>query len=226
MTLPKVTSLRQPNTVRLIPSKYSEDSVLSRVADDAEHLDLIFQLDHATNDRLLAENDRLPEVTATELVFDRQHYRIINAAFCHASPTGARFNSPNRGAWYAGFSSDTSLAEVIFHKTLALQEIGTFEDSVTYDAYSADFDDDFHDIRDDDRFSHCLLPDDHGPAQTLAETLWDSGSNGVIYPSVRHSGGTCLACFHPKKVLNVLKQQTWRLTWSGAPTPSVSAEGG
>jgi len=36
--------------------------VLIRIADDDGHLPVIFDLDHATNDRLLARNDRLPDI--------------------------------------------------------------------------------------------------------------------------------------------------------------------
>jgi hypothetical protein len=46
---------------------------------------------------------------------------------------------------------------------------------------------------------------------------------GIIYPSVRHSGGTNLACFRPALVGNVRKGQAYRLTWEGSPTPSVDA---
>ena len=44
---------------------------------------------------------------------------------------------------------------------------------------------------------------------------------GIIYPSVRHPGGTNLACFRPALVGNVRKAQTYRLTWAGSPQPAV-----
>ncbi|MCY3878021.1 MAG: hypothetical protein OXF74_02435 [Rhodobacteraceae bacterium] len=43
--------------------------MLVRIADDADHLRDIFDLDQATNDRLLAENGRLPGIGIDELVF-------------------------------------------------------------------------------------------------------------------------------------------------------------
>ncbi len=39
--------------------------------------------------------------------------------------------------------------------------------------------------------------------QRLAERLLARKSNGVVYPSVRHPGGTCLAVFRPALVYNV-----------------------
>ncbi|MEQ8694187.1 MAG: RES family NAD+ phosphorylase [Gammaproteobacteria bacterium] len=210
----------------MIPSKYSEngDSVLVRIADDDDHLQSIFDLDHATNDRLLAENDLLPGIGVDELVFSVPSYRIINAAFTHAHPLGSRFNGPDRGAWYAGFALETSQAEVAWHKSLELAEIDWLNESVTYDDYLADFGGEYHDIRGDDNFSDCLSADSYVASQGLADRLLAEDSPGVIYPSVRHSGGDCLACFRPALVGNVRKNARYRFTWTGKPEPEVELE--
>lgn len=48
-------------------------------------------------------------------------------------------------------------------------------------------------------------------------------SLGVIYPSVRHDGGTCIACFRPALVMNVRRDATFRFTWrAGESDPVVS----
>ncbi|WP_198670614.1 RES family NAD+ phosphorylase [Oceanicella sp. SM1341] len=226
MSLPPVTALRQLDTTRLIPSKYSEggDSVLTRIADDDTHLQEIFALDGATNDRLEAEANLAPGIGIGELVFGIPHYRIVNAAFCHPSPLGSRFNGPERGAWYAGFEAETSLAEIIWHRTVALAEIDVFEDEVTYDAWAADFGATFHDLRGAGDFADCLDPQSYRASQRLAERLLAEGSAGIVYPSVRAQGGTCLACFRPALVSNLRKGPRYRLTWAGAPEPHVSTE--
>jgi hypothetical protein len=210
----------------MIPSKYSGngDSVLVRIADDDNHLQSIFDLDHATNDRLLAENNRLPGIGVKELVFDVPSYRIINAAFTHAHPLGSRFNGPDRGAWYAGFALETSQAEVAWHKSLELAEIDWLNESVTYDDYLADFGGEYQDIRGDDNFSDCLNADSYVASQGLADRLLAEDSPGVIYPSVRHAGGYCLACFRPALVGNVRKSARYRFTWTGRPEPEVEFE--
>ena len=223
---PALTALRLLDTVRLIPSRYAQpdDSVLTRIAADTATLAVIFDLDNATNDRLLAEANLLPGIGIDELVFGVPHARIINAAFCHAHPLGSRFNGPDRGVWYAGVNIDTALAEVIFHKTVALAEVNWFHDNMSYDAYRADLASDFHDLRDDTDFADCLNPDSYVPSQALAERLLNAGSAGIIYPSVRHKGGTCIACFRPAIVAHVRKYQRLRLIWSGQQTPSVTQQ--
>ena len=223
---PPLTAVRQLDTVRLIPSRYSipDDSVLTRIAPDDATLSVIFDLDDATNDRLLAEANLLPGIGIDELVFGVPHYRIINAAFCHAHPLGSRFNGPDRGAWYAGISINTALAEVIFHKTVALAEVNWFQDDISYDAYLADLASDFHDLRDQPDLAGCLKPDSYVASQVLAEQLLHAGSAGIIYPSVRQPGGTCIACFRPAIVAHVRKHQRLRLFWSGSQTPAVTVD--
>ena len=171
-----------------------------------------------------AGQQALPGIGLEELVFGVPNATIVNASFCHAHPLGSRFNGPDRGAWYAGFALETSQAEVAFHKTVQLAEIGRFEDSVTYDDYLADFSATVHDLRSARAFRRCLDPASYIASQSLAEELLDAGSLGVVYPSVRHEGGTCLACFRPALVGNVRRGRTWRFTWSGSPDPAISRD--
>lgn len=225
MTLPPVRLVRRNDTHRLVPSRYSDDgaSVLAGIADDDADLRDLFDLDHATNDRLLAENALLPGIGIHELVFGVPYFRIVNAAFCHAHPLGSRFNAPDRGAWYAAFELETSQAEIAFHKSIELAEVGWTEDEeVTYDDYLADFSADFHDIRGAKKFAGALAPDSYVASQGLAEKLLEAGSLGVVYPSVRRRSGTCVACFRPALVMNVRKGETYRFTWAGRAKPSIS----
>lgn len=224
MTLPAVRLIRQNDTHRLIPSQYSEggDTVLAQIADDDAHLQDLFKLDDATNDRLLAENDRVLDIGIHELVFGVPSFRIVNAAFCHPHPLGSRFNGPDRGAWYAAFEVETSQAEIAFHKWTELAEVGWTEEELTYDDYLADFSADFHDIRRDKRFADVLSPGSYVASQDLADKLLKAGSLGIVYPSVRRARGTCVACFRPALVMNVRKGRTYRFRWRGEPKPSVS----
>jgi RES domain-containing protein len=224
VTLPRVRLIRQYDTHRLIPSKYSEggESVLAEIAEDDEHLQDIFDLDNATNDRLLAENDLLPGIGIHELVFGVPYYRIVNAAFCHAHPLGGRFNGPERGAWYAAFELEAAQAEIAFHKWIELAEVGWTEEELTYDDHLADFSAEFHDIRRDKRFADCLARDSYVASQGLAQELLEAGSLGLVYPSVRRRKGTCLACFRPTVVMNARKGATHVFRWDGKPQPTIS----
>ena len=230
MLVPPVSRVQRPDTYRLIPSKYlpKGDSVLTLIADDDEHLDAIFALDNATNDRLLGERGLLPGIGPDELLAGVPYASVVNATFCHAHPLGSRFNGPDRGVWYAGFELETSQAEVAFHKAVALAEIGWPDESITYDEYLADFNAEFHDLRPARpagagrrAFDACLAPDSYVRSQALAASLLREGSLGIVYPSVRRSGGTCLASFRPALVTNVRKGRTWRFTWEKGSGPRI-----
>jgi hypothetical protein len=226
MPLPPVTLVRQRDTHRLLPSHHRprSESVLADVADDDAHLQTIFEIEGATNDRLLAGQQLLPGIGLEELVFGVPHATVVNASFCHPNPLGNRFNGPDRGAWYAGFELGTAQAEVGFHKSVQLAEIGLFEDSVTYDDYLADFSASFHDLRRTRGFRRCLDPESYVASQELAEGLLELGALGVVYPSVRHSGGTCLACFRPALVGNVRRGSIYRFSWTGTLEPTIALE--
>lgn len=198
--------------------------MLADLAQDAAHLADLFDLDNATNERLRGERGLLPGIGMDELVFGVPNFRIINAAFTCARPEGSRFNGTDRGAWYCSLEIETAIAEVSFHKTVEYQEIGRFEDSVTYEALLADFTSDFHELRSDARFARCLNPRSYVASQGLADKLLDAGSVGVIYPSVRRKAGTNLACFRPAIVGNVRRGGIWRFTWTGNETPRIEID--
>ena len=226
MRLPPVSGVAQRATHRLIPSRYlpDGDSVLTGIADDDEHLRAIFELDAATNPRLTGERGLLPGIGPEELLSGVPHAHVVNATFCHAHPLGSRFNGPDRGAWYAAFELETAQAEVGFHKSVELAEINTPDESVTYDDYLADFEAEFHDLRDAKGFKACLSPTSYVASQALAAALLETGSLGVVYPSVRAEGGTCLACFRPALVTHVRRAQRWRFTWAGGEGPTITRE--
>jgi RES domain len=210
-----ITDVRANDTHRLIPSKYSASkygetgTVLSRLTDDEATLDALIELDAATNDRLLGEEGLLPGIGVHELVFGVGYAHIVNAAFTHAAPDGGRFNNNERGAWYAGIERETSIAEVGYHKLRQLEEIDwPHEEVSTCDDYLADFATGLHDLRGRHaEYQKFLMPKpipkSYIQPQQLAADLLARQSNGIIYPSVRRKGGTCIVCFRPALVYYV-----------------------
>jgi hypothetical protein len=222
--LPGTTRVDQRDTHRLIPAQFADAgaSVLTHLTDDGDILDGIFQLDNATNDRLLAESGQLPGLDSRELVFGIPSYRIINAAFCHPRPGGSRFSSGDRGAWYAGFELPTAQAEVVYHRRRWLEETHWEEEDVAeYVDYLADFRAEFHDIRGVKQYADSLSPSSYVASQVLAAQLLEMGSSGIVYPCVRRAAGTCIVCFRPVLVTNVRKGDIFSLTFpnlKSAPT--------
>jgi hypothetical protein len=223
--LPRLSNIFRDDTHRLIPAHYGDkdESVLTRLTDDSADLRALFELEGATNDRLLGEAGLLPGITVRELVFGFSYSHIVNAAFTHTGPLGWRFNGPERGAWYAAFHRETSEREVAYHKMKELQEVNWLEkETFIYVDFLADFREKFHDLRDDRRFKNCLDPASYTASQWLAAKLLAVGSPGVVYPSVRHKTGTCIACFRPALVNHVRKGHRVSITFENAfATPVI-----
>lgn len=216
-----VSEVRLRDTHRLIPSRFSQaGTVLSRLAASTDTLARLMELDDATNDRFLGEEGLLSGIGIHELVYGVRYAHIVNAAFTHASPSGGRFNSATRGAWYAAIDRPTAIAEVAFHRTRHLEEIDwAIPETSTVDDYLADLVTPMHDLRstaDPSPFRSYLepepLPACYAAPQQLAASLLGERSNGVIYPSVRRSGGTCVACFRPPLVYNVRRASRLELS--------------
>jgi hypothetical protein len=74
----------------------------------------------------------------------------------------------------------------------------------------------FHDLRGADRrWRGCLDPDDYSASRALGGNLRAAGSNGVVWPSVRRTGGQCLGAFRPKAVGIPLQGRHLRYHWDG-----------
>jgi RES domain len=205
---------------RLIPGRYPSAGILETVAAPAD-LQAVFELEGWTNDRISAELGLLHEIPQQEWVVGRPMATVVMAAFCHPRPQGGRFNDGRRGAWYAAFALRTAHAEAVFHRTAELEEIGGWFDTFVQMAdYLADFNAVFHDLR-NPRFARYLVPDSYERSQRLARELLESGSNGIVYPSVRDRTGTCLACMRPPLVSNVRSGGFYEYRWSGRREPAI-----
>jgi RES domain len=197
-------SLHQDDTHRLIPSRYSDVDELGGLAESKAELRDLLELEGATNNRLIGEANLLPGISVQELLFGVPHAAIVNAAFTHARPQGGRFNDSERGAWYAGFALETAQAEVTFHKVAELREINWRKtETFSFKDFLADFRGEFHDLRGNRAHAPYLDPNSYKHSQRLARELLAGGSPGIVYPSVRHKWGTCIACFRPALVSNV-----------------------
>ncbi len=176
----------------------------------------MFELESWSNDRISEELSLLHKLPESEWVTGPQA-TVIMAAFCHPRQGGGRFNSEDRGAWYAARRLSTAHAEIVYHRTQELAEVGVFETHVEMRLYLADFNADFHDLRQTSQD-----PNSYTKSQKLAAELLEAGSNGILWGSVRDpDNGECVACFRPKLIRNVRPDAHFEYRWHGGPTPTI-----
>ncbi|QDH33884.1 RES family NAD+ phosphorylase [Porphyrobacter sp. YT40] len=213
-------------TIRLVSSARQRDAVLAPLADDPEEQALLAEIEGATSSRLIAEDRGLATLAADELVHGVPHAKFINASFAYAKPREPnRFNPATRGAWYAALDAETCIAEVGFHLTRALADAGDFDAVVEYGEMIASMAGVFVDLRQSPQHPS-LDPDPaagYPAGNALAARARAEGHNGIIYPSVRHMGGTCIAALWPNVVQSVVQGAMYRLTWAGGPDFTVEA---
>lgn len=221
----KITALNTRALVRLISQTHHKPPVLRGLVDSEEEAAILAEIEGETSARLNAEREGSPGIDRRELAFARRAHDLklygeshINAAFTYTRPTGNRFNSGDRGAWYCAWDMMTSAQEVGFHRTRELGFIGVYEDRARYVELLADFIGDFSDLT---GAAHPALHPDpargYPAGQALAQDLRRAGHRGLIYPSVRHSGGRCFVAFDPGIIQNVRPGASWELVWDGAP---------
>lgn len=216
-----LTKVDLTDTCRLIPTRYPAVGLFDRVA-NPEDLNAILELETWTNDRISTQLGIIHRLPKREWVVGKPLSTVIMAAYCHPRPGGGRFNSEERGAWYAARSLETAHAEVSYHRTAELAEVGVFETRMEMRLFLADFHTAFHDVRADIP-EHAAYHDpvDYTASQALARELFEQHSKGIIYRSVRHAGGECVACFRPKLIQNLRPDMHFEYTWDGTRQPSI-----
>jgi len=175
---PRIAKFSGKNTHRLIRTLFPTINVFEHVT-TPEELKIILELEGWTNDRISAGYGVLHLIPENEWALGVPLASVIMAAFCHPRETGGRFNTSNRGAWYAALEQETAIKETVYHCTKELfDEMGITETYVQVREYLADFETEFHDVRPSPEFDSCYANADYTSGQTLGRQLLESGSNG------------------------------------------------
>jgi hypothetical protein len=209
-----VSEVRWQPCFRVISSRFPPIHLFERVAAPADW-EALYWLESLTNPRLRDEVGAIELVPREDRVFG-PGASVIMAPFTHLNPDGSRFADNTYGAFYAAASLATSVAETRHHREAFLR--ATREPPIELDmrTYLADAVATFHDIRGKrDQMPDIYDPDSYVASQKLGRALKRADSNGVVYDSVRHPGGECLAVFRPRLIQNVRQGVHLRYVWNG-----------
>jgi len=184
---------------RIIPSCFPPVGVYERYYDNAQDLDLAFEIESMTNDRLLNEAGDIQLVAPEDWVWGPGSTPVM-AAFTHLG-FGSRFATDTFGAYYAASTLETAIAETVYHKERELAAANEESIDLTMRCYVNEATSPLHDIRGPE-FEHLHDPSvsQYGKSQAFAAALRAEASWGLVYNSVRHPGGECIAAFKPKAV--------------------------
>ncbi|OYW63149.1 MAG: hypothetical protein B7Y26_12980 [Hydrogenophilales bacterium 16-64-46] len=205
---------------RVIPSRYPAVGLFERVA-RAEDFDALYALEALTNDRIRDEIGNISLVPVEERLFGPGSTCIM-AAFTHPNPLGSRYSDGSYGVFYCARMRETAIAETRHHSTLFMQ--ATQEDPIRLQMrlYSVEARGQAVDLRTlAEADPRILAPDDYRYTQSLGRALRAAGAQGIVYPSVRHAGGTCLAALRTAIVKNCQHAAYLEYHWTGRAIEAV-----
>ncbi len=211
---PPLSRVEWTGAVRIIRSVHPPIDLFEDIADPADW-PLILSAEQKTNPRLIENVGDLDLVPAKRRVAGPGASYLM-APFTHASPDRpSRFTAGRFGVLYAARNFETALFETMHHHArfmAATAEAPGWTSQfreITLDIEAA-----LHDLR-GGHWTAELDPDDYAAGQALGARLHAAGSNGIVYPSVRQSGGECTGLFYPDCAANPTQGRHLDYHWDG-----------
>ncbi len=204
---------------RIIPSAYPPINFFEDIVDPSE-MGALFEIESMTNDRLRQEVGDIFLVPEEDRV-SGPGSSIVMAAFTHIGKP-SRFTDGSYGIYYAAFTLETAIRETVFHRENFLNTTNEGPGEVTMRVYEGKILRPLNDIRKNE-FIDLHHPDHWHTSQLFGRKIKHNHSWGLIYNSVRHKRGICIAAFRPPTVS--IPQQTLHLKyhWNGKQITSVSS---
>jgi hypothetical protein len=219
LTYPSKTLKWNP-AYRVIPSRFPAVGLFERVA-RPEDFDALYALEAMTNDRLRDEVGEISLVPPDERLFGPGSTCIM-AAFTHLNPHGSRFSDGTYGVFYCAHKRDTAIAETRYHSALFMHATREPPMRLQMRLYTVQARGEAADLREASRSDPRIVdPDDYSHTQAIGRSLRAAGALGIVYPSVRHPGGECLAALRTGIVKNCLHAAYLEYHWNGQGIEAV-----
>lgn len=201
---------------RLIPSHYPPIQLFENLLDPDE-LEAAYYLESLTNDRLRDEVGDIALVSPEDRVTGPGTSAIM-AAFTHTG-IASRFSSGNYGVYYAGLTLDTALAESRHSRERFLSDTDEEALVLTMRCYECRVDAELVDLRGDE----ACHQEEWGNAQAQGLLIKTQDELGILYRSVRHSGGENIAILRPPALIPPANQtKHYHYHWNGQEITHVS----
>ncbi len=216
MTAIPEVMLSWQHTYRVIPSQFPPVNFFEELVDPSL-MEELFYVESLTNDRLRDEVGDIALVPTSDRVSGNGS-TVVMAAFTHISiARSSRFTDGSFGIYYAAKDLETAIKEKAYHTEKFLSYTNQVAGSVTMRVYqSKKLLRPMRDIR-RATYDHLHHPYNYAASQNLGRELKMANAWGIVYNSVRHSGGECVAIFRPPAVpLPVIQTKHLQFDWNGS----------
>ncbi len=199
--------------VRIVRSLYPPIDLFEDIADPADW-PLLLAAEQKTNPRVLEAVGRLDLVPPGRRV-SGPGASYLMSPFTHATPDRpSRFSDGSYGVLYVAKAFETALFETMHHHARFMAATRQPEGWTSqFREIVLDVDGRLHDLH--EAQPAVFDPVDYRAAQAVAAGLQRAGSDGVLYPSVRHPGGLCVGLFYPDLAHNPVQGRHLDYHWDG-----------
>jgi len=213
---PRLRRIAWSRATRIIASRYPPVDLYERVSADPSVWDALIAAEQLVNPRIRDDAGDIRLVPPAERVSGAGATNVM-APFTHLNPKGSRFSDGSYGVYYAGREFETALRETAYHFARFAEDSSDgprFEDMHVLVGAIANR---FHDVAtlSASRQRTILNPDSYVESRRFGAAMRAGGSNGLVYRSVRHAGGHCVAAFRPKAVAIPMQTRHLKYHWDG-----------
>lgn len=213
---PDTTRVRWREAWRIIASRYPPIALFERVSDDPAVWDVLTDLEQATNPRLRDEAGEIALVPAERRVTGPNASWVM-APFTHVNRSGSRFSDGSYGVYYAARTLHTAIRETGYHFARFAADSNDPPRREDMRVLLGHVDAKLHDVAKlDDKTKRLILDSEsYAHSRPFALKLRDDGSDGIVYPSVRDEGGSCIAAFWPDVAGVPMQERHLQYEWDG-----------
>jgi hypothetical protein len=198
---------------RIIPSVYPPINFFEDLVDPSE-MEMLYEIESLTNERLRQEVGDIFLVPQEDRVCGPGS-SVVMAAFTHISTSSpSRFTDGAYGIYYASLTRETAIRETVYHRERFLQATNEQACELTMRVYEGKIKQPLQDVR-GNKYKSLHHPHDYSASQAYGKKLRDLKAWGIMYNSVRHPGGICIAALRPPAVSNPIQVSHLRYVWNG-----------
>ena len=207
-----------PRAYRIIRSIYPPIDLFEDIADPADW-EAIGSAEAKTNPRINPDFGNLALVPVERRVAGPGASYVM-APFVHVSTDRpGRFTDGHYGVYSAGDNDEVAIREVAHHHAQAMTATDQAPGWTSqFRMLVGSVDAQLHDVSD---IPAVLQPEDYGESQRLGRALRDAGSDGIVYPSVRSPGGTCVGLLWPDVPTIPVQGTHYDFHWDGTRVDRV-----
>jgi hypothetical protein len=213
---PRLRRVVWTRATRIVASRHPPIDLFERISSDPAVWEALIAAEELVNPRVRDEIGEIRLVPPEERV-SGPGASYVMAVFAHRNPKGSRVSDGSFGVYYAGREFRTALRETAYHFARFATDSADGPRYEDMRVLVGRIDTRLHDVASLPRAARARIldSDSYAAGQRFGVMLRNAGSHGVVYPSVRDSGGQCAAAFRPRAVGIPVQTKHLKYHWDG-----------